>query len=66
MSSNAAHASLYVPRAARSSSRPGGEAVAEMIDTYYGHLARDSEDSIRARLDARSAQRGVDLASDGD
>ena len=26
-----------------------------MIDRHYGHLARDSEESIRARLDARSA-----------
>ena len=36
----------------------------QMIDTHYGHLARDSEDSIRARLDARSAQSGVYLASE--
>jgi integrase len=27
-----------------------------MIDRTYGHLARDSEDSIRARLDARAAR----------
>jgi hypothetical protein len=26
-----------------------------MIDRTYGHLARDSEASIRARLDARAA-----------
>ena len=26
----------------------------EMIDRTYGHLARDSEDAIRARLDARA------------
>ena len=26
-----------------------------MIDRTYGHLARDSEESIRARLDARAA-----------
>jgi hypothetical protein len=25
-----------------------------MIDRHYGHLAQDSEDAIRARLDARS------------
>jgi integrase len=37
-----------------------------MIDRHYGHLARDSEDSIRARLDARSNQSGVYLASDAD
>jgi integrase len=30
-----------------------------MIDRHYGHLARDSEDSIRARLDARSNRSGV-------
>ena len=30
-----------------------GTSVA-MIDRTYGHLARDSEDSIRARLEARS------------
>jgi len=40
----------------------------EMIDQHYGHLAHDSEDSIRARLDARTARNGVQLASseDGD
>jgi integrase len=32
---------------------------AAMIDRTYGHLARDSEESIRARLDARSARVGV-------
>ena len=36
-----------------------------MIDRTYGHLARDSEESIRARLDARAgatddAASGVD------
>jgi integrase len=31
-----------------------GTSVA-MIDRTYGHLARDSEASIRARLDARAA-----------
>jgi site-specific recombinase XerC len=34
-----------------------------MIDHHYGHLARDSEDAIRAPLDARAARFGVDLAS---
>jgi hypothetical protein len=38
-----------------------GTSVA-MIDTRYGHLAHDSEDSIRAALDQRS---GVLVASDG-
>ena len=38
----------------------------QMIDEHYGHLARDSEDSIRARLDARSGQSGVYLASDSE
>ena len=38
----------------------------QMIDQHCGHLARDSEGSIRARLDARSARSGVYLASDSD
>ena len=42
-----------------------GTSVA-MIDRTYGHLARDSEDAIRARLDARAAQRGVNLASEAE
>jgi hypothetical protein len=37
-----------------------GASVA-MIDRTYGHLAPDSEDSIRARLDVRS---GVEMASE--
>ncbi len=36
----------------------------QMIDTHYGYLARDSEESIRARLDARSNRSGVYLASE--
>jgi integrase len=39
-------------------------ASAKTIDKHYGHLAKDSEASIRARLDARGAQSGVYLASD--
>jgi hypothetical protein len=35
-----------------------------MIDRHYGHLARDSEQAIRARLDARSNRSGVFLASE--
>ena len=34
-----------------------------MIDRTYGHLARDSEDSIRARLDARAERSGEEVAS---
>ena len=34
------------------------------IDKHYGHLAHDSEDSIRAVLNARAKSSGVDLASD--
>ena len=34
-----------------------------MIDRTYGHLAQDSEDAIRARLDARGERSDVDLAS---
>jgi hypothetical protein len=39
-----------------------GTSVA-MIDRTYGHYARDSEASIRARLDARADRPGVDVAS---
>ena len=35
----------------------------KMIDRTYGHLARDSEDAIRARLDARADRSGVEVAS---
>jgi hypothetical protein len=38
-------------------------ASVKTIDDTYGHLARDSEDAIRARLDARAGQSGVYLAS---
>jgi hypothetical protein len=34
------------------------------IDQHYGHLAHDSEDSIRALLNARARRSRVDLASD--
>jgi integrase len=34
-----------------------------MIERTYGHLAKDSEQQIRARLDARSRQMGVRWAS---
>jgi integrase len=37
----------------------------KMIDKTYGHLARDSEESIRNRLDARTGRSGVEMASDG-
>jgi integrase len=40
-----------------------GTSVA-MIDRTYGHLAKDSEESIRARLDARDKRSGVEVASD--
>jgi integrase len=39
-----------------------GTSVA-MIDRTYGHLARDAEESIRARLNARATQPGAKLAS---
>jgi len=39
-----------------------GTSVA-MIDRTYGHLARDSEEAIRARLDARSTGSGEEKAS---
>jgi integrase len=41
-----------------------GTSVKE-IDKTYGHLARDSEAAIRARLDARGGRSGVFLASGG-
>jgi hypothetical protein len=34
-----------------------------MIDQRYGHLARDSEESIRTRLEARKNRLGVEWAS---
>jgi hypothetical protein len=39
---------------------------AKMIDRTYGHLARDSEDAIHARLDARADRSGVVVASEGE
>jgi integrase len=35
----------------------------KMIDRTYGHLARDSEQVIRARLDARAGRSGVVVES---
>jgi hypothetical protein len=37
-----------------------------MIDPTYGHLAHDSEEGIRAELDARGARSGVEMASGDD
>ncbi len=37
-----------------------------MIDRIYGHLATDSEDLIRSRLDARAARSGDEMASDAE
>ena len=34
-----------------------------MIDRTYGHLARDSDDAIRAKLDARASRPGGEVAS---
>jgi hypothetical protein len=34
------------------------------IDRTYGHLAQDSEDAIRARLEARAGRTGVEQASE--
>ena len=39
-------------------SRVMGTSIA-MIDRHYGHLARDSEQAIRERLEARSDRSGV-------
>jgi integrase len=38
-------------------------ASVKTIDKHYGHLARDPEQSIRARLDARAGRSGVDVAT---
>jgi hypothetical protein len=35
----------------------------KMIDRTYGHLARDSEAAIRARLDARARRGGDEMAT---
>lgn len=43
-------------------SRLMGASVRE-IDRTYGHLVRDAEDAIRARLEARADRSGVFLAS---
>ena len=39
-------------------------ASAKTIDKHYGHLARDSEQSIRERLDARTDRSGDETATD--
>ena len=38
-------------------------ASVKTVDKHYGHLVRDSEDSIRARLDARSDRSGDEVAT---
>ena len=38
-------------------------ASVRVIDRTYGHLAHDSEDAIRALLDARADRSGAVLAS---
>jgi integrase len=43
-------------------SRVMGASVRE-IDRTYGHLVRDSEESIRARLESRAKRSGVEMAS---
>jgi integrase len=41
-------------------------ASVKTIDKHYGHLARDSEQAIRARLDARAGRTGDVVATDPD
>ena len=41
-------------------------ASVKTIDKHYGHLAHDSEDEIRALLNARGARSGVVMASSAD
>ena len=50
----------------RSSSWPRDGRVGEDDRQHYGHLARDSEQAIRARLDARAERSGDVVASDPD
>jgi hypothetical protein len=38
----------------------------EMIDRTYGHLARDSDEAIRARLNARAGRSGDEVATEGE
>jgi len=35
----------------------------KVIDEHSGHLARNSENAIRVRLDARGSRTGVEMAS---
>ena len=44
-------------------SRLMGTSIA-MIDRHYGHLTRDAEESMRARLEAKARRSGVYLASE--
>jgi len=53
----AASVSIFEP------SRLMGASV-KVIDRTYGHLAVDSADAIRARLNARNGQMGVRWASE--
>jgi integrase len=46
-------------------SRLMGTSIA-MIDRTYGHLARDSQAAILARLNARAGRDGVQMASGAD
>ena len=46
-------------------SRLMGTSIA-MIDHHYGHLTRDAEESMRARLDAKSRRGGVLVASESE
>jgi integrase len=39
-------------------------ASVKTIDKHYGHSVRDSEDAIRARLDARSRRSGGEVATE--
>jgi hypothetical protein len=50
--------------AAELDARPAPPIAVRLIDRTYGHLARDSEQAIRARLDARAERSGVVVASE--
>jgi hypothetical protein len=36
----------------------------DLLDRAYGHLVRDSEESVRSRLEARKTEMGVARASE--
>ena len=62
----AAVARQRAARSARLTSRAIMGTSVTKIDRAYGHLARDSEESIRARLETRSNRLGAEWAPSGE